>query len=318
MYLLDRVRNVLGLAPVCRKTSAWPVGFAALLVPAFIWLVSAKISRSMPDVARAEVATQSARCEEKFANPVWLPVQADSAEYQKLAGPELVLVGWITAGQGGLCRVALDNPWLPVADLGDLQRPFDKLRRQRALPQINGMKVLMKAKLKHDRSQGKYPVVVVGWLRELRLDEPDWQMPWPVNLALLPPERELFSIPMIIACQATKAADSALGYSGVHRRASRHHIVGNDGLRASKDLLSQEPLFTVLLTEIAQKVTGLFEISYRLTAWNRSRSSSSTSSGPATVWAISARKTSRQRRRRRWTATLTAPSLISRAAAASS
>jgi hypothetical protein len=87
------------------------------------------------------------------------------------------------------------------------------------------MKILMKAKLKRDRSQGKHPVVVVGWLRELRPDEPDWQMPWPVNLPLLPPERELLSIPMIVACQATKAADSALGYSGVHHARQRFKVL---------------------------------------------------------------------------------------------
>ena len=156
---------------------------------------------------------------------LWIPVLAESPEYQKLAGPELVLVGRIATGGGYPAAhperqvwshfLEMNDPWLPVADLRDCQGPFDKLRGKRTPLEFNHTMVLIKARLKHNRSQGKYPVVVPGWIREIRPDEAEWKLPWPANLPLLPPEREIFSIPLIIACEAASAADSKMGYSGV-------------------------------------------------------------------------------------------------------
>jgi hypothetical protein len=65
MNLLDRVRNVLGLAPACRKTSAWPAGLVALLVPAMIWFASANITRTVPSEALAEPAGRPVAGEEQ-------------------------------------------------------------------------------------------------------------------------------------------------------------------------------------------------------------------------------------------------------------
>ena len=164
----------------------------------------------------------------------WTVVLADAPEYRKMPGPELLLVGRIAAWGGHPvghpekakwgCMVQMENPWLPVTEPPS-QRAFDELRGSRPAREINGARVLIKAKLRRDRSMGKYPIVVVGSIRGLRGDEQDWKMPWLVNLPLLPPEREIFSIPLVIACEAETAADSALGYSGVRHARQRFKIV---------------------------------------------------------------------------------------------
>lgn len=166
---------------------------------------------------------------------MWVELLAGSPEYQKLAGPELVLVGQIAisgvAPDGRPEEVkwgwhlTVVNPWLPVADLRDCRNALDKLRAQRTLAEFGQPKVLIKAKLKRDRSMGKYPVVIPGWIRELQSGEPDWAMPWQVNLPLLPLEREFFPIPLIVACQSVTAADSRLGYSGVYHATQQFRVL---------------------------------------------------------------------------------------------
>ena len=156
----------------------------------------------------------------------WIPVLAESPEYQDLAGAELLLVGRV-GGHGAYpvghpeqaqytYTIQMDTPWLPVADLEDCQGAFDRLRGERSPPELFRTAVLTKAKLKHDRSRGRMPVVVVGWMRNVQNDDEEWDCPWLANLPLLPDKREVFSIPLIAACEATTEADSALGFSGVH------------------------------------------------------------------------------------------------------
>lgn len=162
----------------------------------------------------------------------WIPVLADSPKYQNLAGAELLLVGRVAswgaspAGRPEQTKwsyaIQMDTPWLPVADLRDCQGAFDRLRGRRSPLDFSHVTVLVKAKLKRDRSLGKRPVVVVGWMRHIRPDEGEWNLPWPANLPVLPPEREVLPILLIAAFEAATAADSALGYSGVHH--ARQHF----------------------------------------------------------------------------------------------
>lgn len=88
--------------------------------------------------------------------------------------------------------------------------------------EFNGVALLLKAKLRRDRSRGKWPVVVVGWMREIRSNEEEWALPWLANLPLLPPEREPFSVLAVVACEATTTAESRLGYSGLYH--ARQHF----------------------------------------------------------------------------------------------
>ena len=154
----------------------------------------------------------------------WVTFLGDSADYQNLAGPELELVGHVTragaAPEGHpeqtkwSSSLVLEHPWLPTADLRDYEEAWIRLYGHTTAAESRSSKVLVKAKLKRDRSQGKYPIVVPGSMRLMDTKEADQAMCWNLNMPLLPVDRDYFPISLIVACESVSEADSTAGYDG--------------------------------------------------------------------------------------------------------
>jgi len=155
----------------------------------------------------------------------WVTFLGNSAEYQKLAGPELELVGYVTrtgvAPEGHpeqtkwFCSLVINHPWLPTVDLRNYTDAWIRLYGHMKAAEFQLPKVLIKAKLKRDRSQGKYPIVVPGSMRLMDTSETDQAMSWNLNMSLLPVDRDYFPISLIVACESVSEADSKAGYSGI-------------------------------------------------------------------------------------------------------
>ena len=154
----------------------------------------------------------------------WITFLGNSAEYQKLAGPELELAVYVArscvapAGHPEQtrwsCYLVIEHPWLPTADLRDYTDAWIRLFGQPTAGEFRLLKVLVKAKLKHDRSQGKYPIVVPGYMQLMDTNEADRAMSWNLNMFLLPVDGDYFLISLIVACESVSEADSKAGYSG--------------------------------------------------------------------------------------------------------
>ncbi len=167
----------------------------------------------------------------------WIEVQAQSSKYMNASGPEIILLGRITISGGRAASEPVENtqwsayiqignqPWLPVDDLSDCQKSFNLLCGKRVLQDLNQIEVLIKGKLTKDPSQDNWPLVMIGWMRELLPDDSDWEMPWQVNLPLLSLTKDKDAISHIVACQAASDADSQLGYSGVHHASQTFKVV---------------------------------------------------------------------------------------------
>jgi hypothetical protein len=154
----------------------------------------------------------------------WVTFLGNSAEYQKLAGPELELVGYVArsgvapAGHPEqtrwACSLVIVQPWLPTEDLRDYADAWIRLFGQPTAVEFRLTKVVVKAKLKRDRSRGKYPIVVPGSMRLMDTSEADRAMCWNMNMPLLPVDRDYFPISLIVACESVSDADSKAGRSG--------------------------------------------------------------------------------------------------------
>lgn len=158
----------------------------------------------------------------------WIEVQSQSSKYKEVSEPEIVLIGRIALSGGRATSEPVENtqwsayiqmenhPWLPVGDLRDYQQSFNLLRGNRTLQDLSQVEVLIKGKLTKDPSQGNRPVVMIGCMRELLPDDNDWNMPWQINLPLLPLMKDIDTISHIVSCQAIEEANSQLGPSAVH------------------------------------------------------------------------------------------------------
>jgi len=154
----------------------------------------------------------------------WVTFLGNSAEYQKLAGPELELVVYVArsvvapAGHPEqtrwFCYLVIEHPWLPTADLRDYTDAWIRLFGQPTAGEFRLTKVLVKAKLKRDRSQGKYPIMVPGYMRLMDTSEADRAMCWNLNMPLPPVDRDYFPISLIVACESVSEANSTAAYSG--------------------------------------------------------------------------------------------------------
>ena len=167
----------------------------------------------------------------------WIEVQAQSSEYTAALEPEMVLIGRISISGGRAASEPVENtqwsahiqmgnhPWLPVDDLSDYQQSFNTLCGNRELQDLGQVEVLIKGKLTKDPSQGNRSVVMIGWMRKLVFDDNDWNMPWQINLPLLPLTKDKDTISHIISCQAIEEANSQLGYSAVHHASQTFKII---------------------------------------------------------------------------------------------
>lgn len=167
----------------------------------------------------------------------WIEVQAQSLKYKEAAKPEIIMIGRISIRGGRAASEPVENtqwsahiqmgnhPWLPVDDLSDYKQSFNLLRGKRKLQDINQVEVLIKGKLTEGPSQRNWPVVMVGWMRELLPEDNDWNMPWQINLPLLPLTKDKDTISHIVSCQASAEANSQLDPSGVHHASQTFKIL---------------------------------------------------------------------------------------------
>jgi hypothetical protein len=198
----------------------------------------------------------------------WVTFLGDSEDYKKLPGPELELVGRVWRfgvaperdPEHGkwYCSLMIDHPQLPGAELRDCTDAWHKLYNNK---EFQPSKVMIKAKLNHNRSMGKYPIVVAGYMRLLDKNEVDQTMWWNLNMPLLPIERDYFPISLIVACESISEADSEEGFNGIWH--------------ASQD-------FKVLEIMHGEAKTGqILHINYEYPMWDQS---SAISKGQRVIW----------------------------------